>query len=278
MKWLLTFMPVVALILSCLALSRGKVAWEAKDSRGRTRMVLLEEGDSVQFAILATSGQQRVAFTIAESGIPSFALHGEEDVGGISWIAFPGGDWGLAVQSDAKEFVSLAAKQDQLGLVSGIAGEPPCIELMANPGYQSFLALHATHDRGTDEVGFFCGNGGKYDGAGFTIGNPNKSAHRAGIISMKYSSYFFLGGERSQGGGKASRIMMMFDQDSGCSLAIPGQSEAVVSLVNRPSQGVGLLAEVQKKIRMLVGNAPKSEPGLQVFDSNGRQVLNLPEK
>lgn len=278
MRWTLLLVSGFAMILSCLALGRSPAPWEVKDSKGRVRMVLLEEGDAVQFALLAANGEQRITFAISESGLPSFALRGEKGIGGVSCRGLPGGEWGLFVDSDSGNSISLRAKQGKSALVARIGDNPASIELIAETGARSALSLRSPNGAHDDVLGIWCGREGASHSAGFVIGNPDKQAYRAGLVSGKGSGTMFLGVDKLQDGSVVAPMMMNCDRDTGSYLILPGQTGSSVALINQASRGVGLMTERQGKRRLLLGADSQSDFGLRVYDADGNPVLDIPEK
>jgi hypothetical protein len=277
MKLFILCVSCIALALSCLALVKNPATWQVKDSKGRVRLVLIEEGDELKFAILDSSGRQRITLALAESGHPSLALLGEKGDQGVLCQGLPGGEWDLAVTSGSGNRIALKASQQKVGLVSSIGGELPCMELIAEDGGMSALTLIGPGSPSDDAIGMFCGRDGKLRAAGFLIGDPEKKDYRAGMVSAEDNGTFFLGVKKPKGDAEAPQVLMKCDRKAGAYLAIPGQSGSI-SLNNQPDRGIGLMVEMPGKGHLLLGGSAKSEFRLRALDTSGSPVFTIPER
>jgi hypothetical protein len=278
MKLFVLFVSCLALAIACLALCRNPATiWQVKDSKGRVRMELLEEGESIRLALLDSAGRQRITLALAESGLPSLALFGEGGEAGISCRGLPVGGWDLCVRSAEGHHISLGADQGKVGLVSALGGKAPCMEMIAEDGGMSALTLSRPDGRNRDAIGVFCGQDVKNHAAGLLIGDREEKNYRAGLVSGESKGTFFLGVDKFGEDSSAPQVLMKCDKDAGAYLSIPGQSGSI-SLNNQPERGIGLMVEMSGKGHLLLGGSAKSELRLRALDASGSPIFTIPER
>jgi hypothetical protein len=267
---------VVATAMPFVLQSGQKDLWEVRDSSGRSRVAIIEDGDSVALVLKDAKGVSRLSLTVeadGRAGINMFRGGGEEFVylGSSKQDAAT-----LLLKSDDGSQIALASFDGGVALLGDVGENKSVFSLSALADKEmSCLVLDPpTRSRSESTVVWSSVEDQKLSG-GIRIGGRD-AKYQSGLFKKGEDVSMHLGdvpqGGKASGRGISATIL---ENNDGLLALNDGKGNRLV--LQNGGVGTGIGGVIHGRGQFTFGGSNLVGPRLRIVDDAGSSVLQLPE-
>lgn len=249
--------------------------WEVKDSSGRSRVVISEDGDSVSLVINDIKGKRRLGLIVGSDGRPCIKMFRDDDKESVCLGLADRGVATLTLDANDGSQIAMSSFSGGVALLGGVGGNKSVFSLssLADTEMSCLVLDPPTRSRGESTVVWSSVEDKKISG-GIKIGGRD-SKYQSGLFTKGEDVSLHLGdvlqGGKSSGRGISATIL---ESNEGLLMLNDGDGNRV--MLQNGGGGSGIGGVINGQGRFTFGGSRSVGPRLQIVDEAGKQTLLLP--